>query len=241
MSTHRFGFHFIFCSTLVALLALGACAGNSGFQQPAVRDASQTGRPVVNDGRVQQAFALRPQLPKPYRLGVFFRQAESTDGAAAWRWEPAHREAILALDAQLVGKGDVSDVFTIGHGALAGDGLTEIRVAAARHGADAVLIVSGVDETAVSANGWAATYLAVLPVFFAPGNDLDVLFTVHAEMWDVRNEYLYLAAEAEAEAHQRRALPYIDAQAAIEESQSEAVSLLAGELRKRFERLHGGT
>ena len=220
------------------LLSITACAASSGFQQHTARDTAAQRRPAVNDGRVEQAFALRPQLPKPYRLGIFFREAESTEGTPVWRWEPEHRDAILALEKHLVGKGEVSDVFAIGHGALAGDNLSDIRFAAARHGADAVLIVSGIDEAERSANGWATTYAAVLPIFFAPGNDLDVLFTTQAEMWDVRNEYLYLAAEAEAESHQRRALPYIDVEEAIEQSQAEAVALLAGELKNRFDRLH---
>lgn len=236
MTTHRP------LRTIAALtFLLAACAGSSGFQQSTVRDTEAERRPTVNDKRVEQAFALRPQLPKPYRLGVYFRDAESTGAEAAWRWEPKHRDAILALEKHLVGKGEVSDVFSVGHGAVAGDSLPDIRVAAARHGADAVLIVSGIDEAERSANGWAATYAAVLPLFFAPGNDLDVVFTTHAEMWDVRNEYLYLAAEAEAESHQRRALPYIDVEEAIEESQAEAVTLLATELQGRFDRLHAVT
>jgi hypothetical protein len=57
-------------------------------------------------------------------------------------------------------------------------------------------------------------------------------------MWDVRNEFLYLAAEAEAQAHQMRAAPYIDSEDAVAQSQTEAVALLATELQTRFNKLH---
>src|SRR5690349_5978111 len=51
---------------------------------------------------------------------------------------------------------------------------------------------------------------ALLPLLAAPGTELDVLFSAHAEMWDVRNEYLYLSAEAESEVIQQRPLAWID-------------------------------
>ena len=69
--------------------------------------------------------------------------------------------------------------------------------------------------------------------------DLRVDFITHAELWDVRNEYLYLAAEAAARAEQRRALPYIDVEEASADAQKESLELLVKELTKRFTRLHG--
>lgn len=78
-----------------------------------------------------------------------------------------------------------------------------------------------------------------LPTLFAPGNDLRVDFATHAELWDVRNEYLYLAAEAEARSEQRRAFPYIDLETADAEAQNASLDLLIKELHKRFGRLHG--
>jgi hypothetical protein len=41
----------------------------------------------------------------------------------------------------------------------------------------------------------------IAPALFVPGSEVDTLFLSSASMWDVRNEYLYLTAEAEETVH----------------------------------------
>ena len=221
---------------LTALL-FTACGGSTGFHQAAVRDAVSKA-PETNEGEVAAAFALRPQLPKPYRLGVFFRPNPDAPEEAAWRWEPQHKRAILGIGKALRASGEVADVFAIDRATAVGDDLRSIRIAAARHGADAVLVVSGDEEVRTDLNAWAASYFALLPMLFAPGSELEVRFSTHAEMWDVRNEYLYLSTEAEEESHQQRALCWLDREAATERAQTASIELLAGELEQRFAGLH---
>ena len=226
---------------LVFTLFLGACGGSVGFQQPAPRTAGRAATaPEVNDDEVQRAFALKAQLPRPYRLGVLFRDPPAADREASeWRWAVEHRARLVKALEALEGQGEIDAVITIARATVVGDDLQAIRVAAARQGVDAVLVVSGYDAVERGENGWATTYLAVLPMLFAPGTELRVDFTTHAELWDVRNEYLYLAAEAEARAEQSRALPYIDVEEASAEARDASLELLVRELEKRFARLHG--
>ena len=220
------------------LACVHACGGSTGFYQATARDAAASEPPEVNDSEVEAAFALRPQLPKPYRMGVFFRPNPDTAEEPEWRWDPEHKRAILGIAKALRASGEVADVFAIDQATNTGGDLRAIRIAAARHGADAVLVISGGEEVRQSLNGWAASYAALVPLLFAPGSELEVRFSTHAEMWDVRNEYLYLAAEAEEEAHQQRALCWLDQEAAIEQAQKASVKLLAGELEQRFAGLH---
>jgi hypothetical protein len=225
--------------SLAFVVFLAACGASAGFQQAAPRVSVST-EPVINDDQVQRAFALQAQLPKPYRLGVLFRDtAPSPDHEREWRWEPEHRAQLMKALEALEGKGEIGTVVSIARAAVVGDDLHAIRVAAARQGLDAVLVVTGDDKIERDVNGWATTYLAVLPLLFAPGNELRVDFTTHAELWDVRNEYLYLAAEAEARAEQARATPYIDVEEASAKAQNESLGLLVHELEKRFAKLHG--
>ena len=231
-------FRMLATTALTAVLtALIACGGATGFQQAELRDASSA-KPEINESEVAAAFALRPQLPKPYRLGVYFRPNPDSSDDAEWRWDPEHKRAILGIAKGLRASGQVADVFAIDASTSVADDLRAIRVAAARHGADAVLVVSGTNEAEQSANAWAVTYAALLPILFAPGSELDVRFSTHAEMWDVRYEYLYLSAAAEEESHQQRALSWIDSESAIEQAQKDSVKLLAGELEQRFAGLH---
>jgi hypothetical protein len=229
-----------FAALAVLGLALG-CGGSGGFQQSAAREQLTLAPPQVNDSQVREALALKPQLPKPYRLAVYFRELHAESEASTWRWDVARRQTILDLERTLRATGEVAELFPLAAATVTRDDLPAIRLAAARHGADAVLVVSGTDEVKDSANGWALAYLAILPMAFAPGNDLQALFLAHAEMWDVRNEYLYLAAEAESEASQQRPLFWLDSEAAVKAAQLEATQLLATELRERFRQLHAGS
>jgi hypothetical protein len=227
-------------SLTLACLWLCACAASTGFHQPTPREPATLTAPTVNEDQVRAAFELRPQLPKPYRLGVFFRTPADDSVDALWRWDAAHKHAVLEFSKAVRKSGEVADVFAIDSATSAGDDLRAIRIAAARHGADAVLVVSGRDEARRSSNAWAASYVALLPMLFAPGSELDVTFFAHAEMWDVRNEYLYLSAEAEGEINQQRALCWLDRRGATQAAQKQSVKLLAGELEQRFAGLHAG-
>jgi hypothetical protein len=222
---------------LASLLLSIGCAGSAGFHQPGPREPLSA--PVqVNDGDVARALALRAQLPKPYRLGVVFRDPPGPVEDATWRWEPEQRQQLVTQLEGLERGGEVSAVFTITRGAIVGDDLNAIRVAAARHGADAVLVVSGEDEAEQELNAWASTYVALVPILFAPAAELEVRFLAHAELWDVRNEYLYLAAEGEARADQQRPLPFLDHEEGSADAQKQALELLSKELEKRLSGLH---
>jgi len=226
---------------LVLAILVAACGGSAGFQQAAPR-MPVSKEPVTNDDEVKRAFELQAQLPKPYRLGVLFLDTPPGAGEErAWRWEPEHRSQLMKALEAIEGKGEIGTVVSIARAAVVGDDLHAIRVAAARQGVDAVLVVTGSDAVEHALNGWATTYLAVLPMLFAPGTELRVDFTIQAELWDVRNEYLYLAAEAEARAEQARAFPYIDREEASAQAQTESLDLLVHELEKRFAKLHGAT
>lgn len=227
-------------SWLAACLLLCACGGSTGFHQSTPRDPATLAAPAINEDQVRAAFELRPQLPRPYRLGVFFRTPADDSIDALWRWDAAHKRAVLGFSKAVRKSGEVSDVFAIDAATGANDDLRAIRIAAARHGADAVLVVSGRDEARRSSNGWAASYVALLPLLFAPGSELDVTFFAHAEMWDVRNEYLYLSAQAEGEVNQQRAPCWLDRRGATRQAQKESVNLLVSELEQRFAGLHAG-
>jgi hypothetical protein len=231
--------HTLFIPLALSTALFFGCGGSAGFQQSTPREPVSA-PPQVNDGEVAAAFGLRAQLPRPYRLGVVFRDPPGELAESPWRWEPEQRQELLRKLEALERSGEVASVFTITRGTVAGDDLHAIRVAAARHGADAVLVVSGEDEAEHDWNAWAASYVALLPVLFAPAAELQVRFVAHAELWDVRNEFLYMAAEGEARAEQQRAVLALDHEEGAATAQREALALLGGELEKRLSKLHAG-
>ena len=223
-----------------ACVFLCACGGSTGFHQSTPRDPATLAAPVVNEDQVRTAFELRPQLPKPYRLGVFFRTPADDSVDASWRWDAAHKRAVLGFSKAVRKSGDVSDVFAIDGATSTIDDLRAIRIAAARHGADAVLVVSGRDEARRSSNGWAASYVALLPLLFAPGSGARCHLLRACRDVGCAQRVPVSSAEAEGEVNQQRALCCLDRRGATRQAQKESVNLLVSELEQRFAGLHAG-
>src|SRR6185437_6321460 len=102
-------------------------------------------------------------------------------------------------------RSEVSDVFEISPAVVTSSGdVKSLRLAAAQHGADALMVLSAGKDTDKYTNQWVWTYFAIIPAFFVPGSNTDVLFMTHAAMWDVRNGYLYLTADSESTHGQTR-------------------------------------
>ena len=117
---------------------------------------------------------------------------------------------------------------------LEGSDNKAIRLAAARAGADAVLIINGVSDIDKYNNPMGASYFLLVTPFFVPGTEADALFMMNASMWDVRNQYLYLSVEAESSASETRPAFFIEESRVIKAAKSTAVSALAKELSARL-------
>jgi hypothetical protein len=74
----------------------------------------------------------------------------------------------------------------------------------------------------------------VLPLLFVPASQAEALFLARAAMWDVRNEFLYLTAEAESVKKQMRPAAFIDERELVDAAKEEPVNLLAREISHRL-------
>ncbi len=220
---------------IVLLLSLLLVGCSHGFNAVKMRDEKTT-TPQITDESVKEAFQRKPQLPKPFRVGVYFKASRTRpdERSQDWRWTDKDKDAFLALAETISDTGEVADIFPISSEIAGSDDLRSLRYAAAQHGADALLVVSGSEEIDQSPNGWAATYLLVLPMLFVPGTELEALFTARATLWDVRNEALYLSAEAESIQQDKVALARVDAKKVVERAKEEALGKLRSALLKRF-------
>ena len=218
-------------SVLSGLALVPGCGGSMGFDRGPL-EAMPADQPVeIDDARIAEALAHQPQLPDRVRVGVWFK----TPPDGSWRWSFDDRERVTRA-AETV---DRVDLFPISRGFVEGEDLASLRLAAARHGAHAILIVEGRSEQETSDNGWLATYPLLLPILFAPAQELDSRFAIDAQMYDVRNGFLYLTAESEGLEEQQRAHVWIDRDGGVRESRARAVELLHAELRDRLAHLVG--
>lgn len=118
-----------------------------------------------------------------------------------------------------------------------GNEIKSIRYAAAQHGADAVLIVSGINDVDSYTNRWAWTYIGLVTALFVPANEVDVLFLSRASMWDVRNQFLYMTAESESIKKQTAPVAWTDEKPLIEQAKADSFSKLREEISKMIKGL----
>lgn len=173
------------------------CA-SKGFNRESLQSQIGVAKPVFDDKEIKEAYNKKPNLPKPYRLAVYFKPAKPMSSGIDWRWTEDDKAVFDDLANDLKARGSVSNVFPIISSLVTADDIHSLRLAAAKHGADALLVIGGATQTDryLNAAGW--TYILLLPTLFVKGSEVDTLFMTNATLWDVKNEYLYLTAEAEA-------------------------------------------
>lgn len=218
---------------LVVSLLCASCA-HKGFQRDEMR-AQLEAPPQISEAEIERELAKRPQLPQPFRLGIYFREPEmrGVEGGFWKRWTEAERARIFGLVNEIQ-SAEVRSVTVIQPELVGATDLKGIRRAAARYGVDAVLIIGGAGEVVTNENALASTYLLLFPMLFAPGTDVAALFLTHASLWDVRNEYLYLDATGEAEVKKTQALAMVDEQEILLEAKAASLESFRRELKDRL-------
>lgn len=222
---------------VLLILMLTACASSRGFDRGSLRGQISEQKQVTEED-IKKVLDLKPQLPSPFKLAIYFT-APSTGWryGHSWSWLGEDKDKLLAVGAELKSKGIVSDMFAISDYIVEGSDNKAIRLAAARAGADAVIIVNGVCDIDRYNNALGYTYFLLITPFFIPGTEADGLFMANATMWDVRNQYLYLSAEGEGTAKETNPAVFIDEKRIIKSAKSAALTNLKSELSSRIARI----
>ncbi len=183
-------------------LAVSGCA-SKGFNRGSLEEQIGVQKPVVNEKEIKDILRKKPNLPKPFKLAVYFkRPAQKGHDKTKWRWTDQDKDLISQVSKELKLENAISEAFPILGNLVVDEDLKSIRIAAAKHGADAVIIVDGAGEMDKYINSWGWSYILLITTAFVPGSESDALFLTSASMWDVRNEYLYLSAEAEGKSNE---------------------------------------
>jgi len=215
--------------TIALALLLAACASSSGFNRDYLRSSLEKDKPEVTDDEIRKALEASAQLPKPFKLAVYTRLHTYNVN-----WSEEDKNELEILEKNLRAAGVVSDVVYLNSSMIEGESHAAIRLAAAHTGSDAVLIVHGAGTIDRYNNVLGASYILLVTPLFVPGTVTDGLFMLGASLWDVRNQYLYLSAEAEAEATKTAPGFLLDDKAVLDEAKSKSVRLLRKELEYRL-------
>jgi rhombotail lipoprotein len=220
---------------LTALLLLTSCFSPRGFDRGALTRAARVEHQEATDAEIARVLALCPQLGFPFRVAVWFRTPGRS--RARFQWRDEDRQVVLGALRPLVASGIVADVAAISDTTIMGEDLRAARLAAARHGADAVLIVSGAAEVDRYGNWASLLYATIVGLWVVPGSHADGIFLASGSLWDVRNEFLYATAEAEGTFGRTRPALLLEDGEAIAGAKRVALSALATELGARLRSL----
>jgi len=203
---------------VLAIPALAGCGASSGFDRGPIRERPQGERPLFTDAEIQKALEARPQARFPMRVAVFLGSAAwegpgaaaedpgpgrystvRARSAASFRWTVGDEAAVARWAEPLRAEGIASDVIVVPESLKTGSDLRDARLAAARCGADAVLVLEGAARVDARANALALLNLLILPGWFVPASHRDATVVLRGVLHDVANEFVYLAADAEGE------------------------------------------
>lgn len=229
--------------TLATSVLFLGCASSQGFNRGELRQ-SLIPASTIESAEIAAALAKKPQLPKPFRVAVYFREplgSNRPNESRQWRWKETEKRAVYQLEQSLKSKEEISAVFPLARELITqdstGERIEDLRLAAAKQGADALLVVSGTSaiDRYTGKLGW--TYAALVTALFVPASTIDALFLTQASLWDVRNGFLYMTAEAEETTSETAPLAWLDEKPLVEKSKEAAVKLLAEEIQRQFEGL----
>jgi len=226
-------------------LSLGAVlseCSSTGFDRANMaKELRQAGTPVT-DAEIARVLALKPQLRRPFRLGVYLDSAYSRYSRYSSdqrNFELTEKKQLLA---NLKGNGDiVAEAFLISNGDITASGavvtLKDIRLAAARYHGDAVLILQSTSNTDTYPNFLSILYFSIVGFWIAPGSHCDAIHMVHGAMYDVRNGYFYIDAESDATDRVIRPLALRECSVPLNQARKKAMASFSAEFHERLKTL----
>jgi len=219
------------CLPLLVPVLLSGCA--HGFDRNALRERLNDGTLQSTDADIAAARALKPQLRLPCRMAVYLQPSRERD----WHWTPEDRAAMEQWVATLKQEGIVADVIPLPEMLVKDGNLKELRLAAARCGADVLFVVHGAAQTDSYKNFAAVFDVTVVGGFVVPGSHKDTLFLMEGLLLDVENGYIYTGVQAEGVGKIIRPSFMIEERDAIVRAKTKTVAQFGANMLQRMRTL----
>lgn len=222
--------------SLLILTTLPACASHPTFDRPEMQDVMRQtvilSVPQAAPGEPEAA----PTIPPLFRLGLFFARKEfpTKQAIKPVEWLSQDKDVLLRALAPLQNEHILRDSLVIADSAVQESSLTEIRKAAARYGADMIVIVTGVGAVDRSNNGYAALYPTILGAYLAPGTVSEALVLIEGSLWDVRSGFSHGTLKAEGQSRIVGPAMLIEDRTALMQGKDLALDTLSTRLAERL-------
>lgn len=185
----------------LVLLSLSACSGSRGLNRQALQESFHENPEVVTAQDIATTMALQARLPTAYRLAIYFKHKDFPASPALRKvdWVSADADRLQRALAPVQEEGILRQSFLLANSTVQGTTFRDIRLAAARYNADAILVIDGASAVDRYNNGHAWWYATGIGTYFAHGTESHALFMMEGTLWDVRTGYLYGTQTAEGE------------------------------------------
>ena len=211
---------------LPILVLLIGCS--QGFDRGRLKTQLRQGPIQYTDSNIRQIDKIKSQASLPLKMAV---------ALPVWgvTWTEEDKQKLLDCGKRLQLAGVVSQ-FTILPNMLLrnAQGIVGIRRAAARYQADVVLVINNVTDVDSYCNPAAILYITLIGMWIAPGNHKDVLCLMEGIVFDVRNEFIYVSAEAEGKGSTVAPLGFIKVRTAVKEAKKKALKKFIPEFEKHM-------
>jgi len=216
---------FTIASVLILTVSAG-CASSQEFNRGAMRAMFGREDTQAVERKSPEMETEKSSPPTPFRLALYFVENDFPPhhNIRKAEWTSTDKETLANSLAPLKHEGITADTFLLTGSTIRGHNIGEIRDAAARYGADAVLIVQGVGAVDRSNNAYAALYVTVIGAYFAPGTVGESLFLIESDLWDTRVERLYATQTAEGHAQVAEAAMKLDDGAMLDLAKKSALA-----------------
>lgn len=224
---------------LLLSIAISACTSARGLNRQLLQESFHDHPEVVTDRDVASTMALQAQLPSPYRLAVFFKHEDFPSQPVLQRvdWVSADAARVQRALAPVQEEGILQQSFLLANSTVQGTTFRDIRLAAARYNADALLVIDGASAVERYNNGHAAWYATGIGAYFAHGTESHALFMMEGTLWDVRTAYLYGTQTAEGETTLIGSATSLEDKTAVAEAKDVALERFGKELANMLREL----
>lgn len=220
---------------LSALLLITSCTTSRGFNRDNLKQQLDN-KTSIDESEINQAQSAKAKLPRPFKVAIYFQEpGKSEVERIDWSWSDEDKQRILKTVEKFKSNGEISQSFMLN--TKAHPDVKSLKQAAAKQGADALLVISGINDLDKynTELGW--TYALVLPTLFVPATVSDIIFISRAVMWDVRYDFSYLTAESESMINRRYPAVFRTDKKQNLEAKEESIKGLQEELGKRLNNL----
>lgn len=224
---------FAVACAVICLTAAGCSSGfNRGRLESELKNGSYEVRVeptphTVTADDINKARERRGQLRFPFRLAI---RLLGDNQAAGFRWNQQDRDLVGEWERTLKNRGVISDLVVMNDATRRGDSPEQIRLAAAEHGADAVLLLRAANDVDEYVNPFATFYLTIIGLWMAPGSHIDALVMLDGTVIDVGNGFLYAAVQSEGEGSTFGPKAIIERRDAIDQAKTVALKELGATL-----------